>query len=538
MRKFSIIFQNRDFSSALDLHNVRFVVNSYSHEAIGGPKEASITVFGGELALEDTLNWLRRPVTIYDERGNAVWWGYVHQVQMRRDALEVAPSLDSMVNRVAVVYSFVEAGSQLVGQRKTTAWASDSDSQAEYGVKELLSSTDGASDAAALARRNAVLAGQAWPYGGLSQFGSPRGAVRYSGAKKSASGTLICRGWWETLAWKYASVALTGAIQNRPTSTDYTLKNSTDALHQQITPTVSVNATRIDFALKKTGTPADNLVVGIYATDGSGNPTGSALASGTIAASGTTGSYAEYAWTLGSAINLARGSVYSIRLNRSGATDASNYLTVGVDAGLNYTGGVMRVSTNSGGTWAARSPDADLYFIIYEDNQVDSTVQIADLVYQYGQFLTATDIEAASGVLLPSYQNGDKTALAVILELLAAGGANGRRLLAGVGADRRVQVWEEPATSSAAHYMNSRGQMFGPGGILVDERQPVVGVWARLKDVLSGVVDLTKIQDPSLQFVEGVGWSADGGAQYRFRGKPSVESLLMVGQARPWGYEY
>jgi hypothetical protein len=136
----SIVFQNRDFSSAVDPNHLKFAVNSYSFEAIGGCKEASITVYGGELGLEDTINWLRRPVTIYDGRGTAVWWGYVHGVQMRKDALEITPSLDSMYNRVAVTYSFVETGSQTVGMRKTTSWADDLNSQAEFGVKEFYSS--------------------------------------------------------------------------------------------------------------------------------------------------------------------------------------------------------------------------------------------------------------------------------------------------------------------------------------------------------------------------------------------------------------
>ncbi len=530
--KFSIIFQNRDFTPALDQHDLRFVVNSYSFEAMGGPKEASITVYGGELGLEDTINWLRRPVTIYDRRGTAVWWGYVHQVQVRKNALEIAPSLDSMFNRVAVVYSYVEAGSQLVGQRRTTAWVDDLDSQAEYGVKEYLSSTDGASDASAEARRDAILKGQAWPYGGVSQFGSPRGAVRYSGAKKSTSATLICRGWWETLGWKYATVGLTSALSYLVN--DSYLQVRTDAAGLRVMQSFTVGANAINalgvglFAWK-VGSPADNLAANLYLADpATGLPQGASLGSGTIAGTtlGTSGAWVTA--TLGAAVTLAAATQYVIVLYRSGATDTTNYYRTGIDSGAGYAGGLVKLSTDGGATWGA-TQTYDVAFTIGTDNNVDSTAQISDLVSHFGQFLTATDIEAASGVLLPSYQNGDKTALAVVLELLAAGGANDRRLLAWVNAQRRVEVAEEPAPGSAAHYMDSHGKMFGPGGMGVTEEEPPVGVWVRLKDVLSGVVDLTKVSDPSLQFVEGAGWSVDGGAAYRFKGKPSVESLLMVG---------
>jgi len=370
VKKLQAAFQNRDFTAGTEPNPLNFVVNSYSFAAIGGCKEASVTAYGGELALEDTLNWLRRPITIYDAKSVPVWWGYVHAVQMRKGALEIAPSLDSMANRVAVAYSYVEPGSQMVGQRKTTAWADDVDSQAEYGTKQLLSSASGLSDAAALGRRAAILAGQAWPYGGLSQFGSPRGAVRYSGAKKSASATLVCRGWWETLGWKYASVALT--------------------------------------------------------------------------------------------------------------------------------------------------------------NEVDSVSQIANLVADFGQFLTATDIEALSGVLLSCYQDGDLSALEEIKKLLGSGGPNGRRLLAGVDPNRRVQITEEP-TASPTYTMTSQAQLFGAGGVAVEETRPPVGVWVRLTDILSGVADLTKIMDPGLQFIESAQWSAQNGATYGFKGKPAIDSLLAIG---------
>jgi hypothetical protein len=368
--KLSVIFQNRDFTAGMDPSHLKFTVNSYSFKVIGGCDQASITVYGGEIALEDTINWLRKPVKIYDRRGVAVWWGYVHQVQLRKDALEIAPSLDSMVNRAAVVYSYVATGSTSVGTRKTTAWADDADSQAEFGIKELLSSDDGNSDAAAEARRAAILKGQAWPYGGLSQFGSPRGAVRYSGAKKSASATLICRGWWETLGWKY------------------------------------------------------------YGNSGT--------------------------------------------------------------------------------------------------SSVATTTQIAAIVADKGQFLTATDIDAASGINTSEYRAGDNSALKEMTTLLAAGGANSRRLLASVDVNRRVQVWEEPA-ASPTYTMNSQAQLFGAGGILIDEYTPPVGVWVRLKDVLSGVVDLTKIVDPSLQFIESATWNVDRGATYGFKGKPSIDGMFAIG---------
>lgn len=371
---FNLVFENRDFTTRQEPAGLKFQVNSYSFKAIGGCAEASISATGGELALWDLINWLRCPVKIYDGAGTLLWWGYVHQAQVRQDALEIAAGLDSMVNRVAVAYSYVETGSQTVGARKTTSWADNLDSQSEFGIKEFLSSASGLSDAAAEGRRAAILAAQAWPQGGLTAqttAGVPRARVRYSGAKKSLSATLICRGWWDTLGWQY------------------------------------------------------------------------------------------YANT-----------------------------------------GVTSVST---------------------------TTQIAAIVTGEGQFLNATDVGAASGISASEYRDGDSTALQEILGLMAAGGANGRRLLSSVDPNRRVQIFEEPAASSLGYYLTSQAQLLGTGGIAVSELAPPVGVWCRLTDVLPGVVDLTKLVDPSLQFIEGSGWSASSGAAYSFRGQPSIESVLEIG---------
>jgi hypothetical protein len=56
----------------------------------------------------------------------------------------------------------------------------------------------------------------------------------------------------------------------------------------------------------------------------------------------------------------------------------------------------------------------------------------------------------------------------------------------------------------------------------------------RLQDVIPGTVDLTRLVDPSLQFIEEAEWSsiqgdAAGDVKYTFKGKPSLEDLLAVG---------
>ena len=78
----------------------------YSWNAIGGPDEAEINVFGpeagrGGATVWEALQWLRCPITIWTEYDLAVWWGYVDSVEIKYGALTVGVGLehDGQVDR-------------------------------------------------------------------------------------------------------------------------------------------------------------------------------------------------------------------------------------------------------------------------------------------------------------------------------------------------------------------------------------------------------------------------------------------------------
>ena len=166
-------------------------------------------------------------------------------------------------------------------------------------------------------------------------------------------------------------------------------------------------------------------------------------------------------------------------------------------------------------------------FRIGVTNQVETTAQIGDLVRQAGQFLTGTDVPVGSGRTVASYLRGDSTAVIEIEELLSAGGANSRRMLAQVQRNRRLLVTEEPENSEIAALMDSGGRLTARAWA-VDEYQPPVGGWVRLTDVVPRAVDMTRLINPELQFVEGATWSNGAGLRLRFRGQPSIEDILAV----------
>ncbi|MFP4344258.1 MAG: hypothetical protein ACLFU8_06170 [Anaerolineales bacterium] len=195
--------KKRDFSDPVGFPDLQFSPQRYGWAALGGPDFAEIAVAGEARGLWSLLNWLRAPVEITDERDVPVWWGYVDEIVVQVGAIEVGVSLRYMVNRVAVTYSYVPPGSSTVGTRATTGWVQDDDSVATYGTKELLDSRDGATAAAAEARRDAILARLKYPIP----------TARVLGGAETLEARLLCRGWWSTLDWTYYTNSGTASVE-------------------------------------------------------------------------------------------------------------------------------------------------------------------------------------------------------------------------------------------------------------------------------------------------------------------------------------
>src|SRR4030042_9955 len=146
----NVVFWNRSFSSLLTPLQVRYKVNRYSHSVIGGPKQAQISVVGTELDLWELAEYARRPVQIFSDKGDAVWWGFLAEAKIGVGLWSVGINIDSMTNYVGVVYEDDADG----GQPKKTAWAEDTISTAEYGRREILFTSSGFNSAHALAGRD------------------------------------------------------------------------------------------------------------------------------------------------------------------------------------------------------------------------------------------------------------------------------------------------------------------------------------------------------------------------------------------------
>ncbi|KKN55897.1 hypothetical protein LCGC14_0577880 [marine sediment metagenome] len=154
------------------------------------------------------------------------------------------------------------------------------------------------------------------------------------------------------------------------TATPYfalTLNASTDWAFQSFTTTQGYSLSRIDFWMaKNVGGSIGTLTVELYASDGSGEPTGGLLATGTIANAdvGDTSSYSWVLCTLTSSYNLLPSTKYIIIL-RGASLNGANYIIWSYDddgiGASDFAGGDQGWSTDSGSNWSIDTTQDQLF---------------------------------------------------------------------------------------------------------------------------------------------------------------------------------
>lgn len=165
-----------------------------------------------------------------------------------------------------------------------------------------------------------------------------------------------------------AAQAASTLDQNVPDSASNTSVESTKNVTQSFTAGLTGALTSIDIALQEYGSGGD-VTVGVYAVDGSGKPTGAALASTIVPPSAIP---PLGAWSAGAAIvNVAfspapqviAGTQYAYVIAAPNATGGAFYSAY--EAASPYTGGAAWFCTPNSCTWSTLS--ADLGFRTYVD---------------------------------------------------------------------------------------------------------------------------------------------------------------------------
>jgi len=145
---------------------------------------------------------------------------------------------------------------------------------------------------------------------------------------------------------------------------------------QSFTPTTGqTRVDQIDLSLTKVGSPTGSYSCAIYATDGSGLPTGAALATATLATSAMATGLNRFT---GFGLTVTPGTKYAIGLFNASA-DAGNHYTWAYQNTDVYATGNRGSSTDGGSSWAASSTH-DMYFTVYYNAVAGSDIYLTDTV--------------------------------------------------------------------------------------------------------------------------------------------------------------
>jgi len=433
---FNVHFQTRQFGwQGERIHGLPagWQVERLSWRQPGGPHQAELSLSGVPPETANNLaDLLRRPVTVYDEHGLPLWWGFVQSAALSGPQPWRA-TLDELANRLAVRFERDVPGREWQPEPGQTAWAEDAFSQAEWGLRSRRVQTGRASDAQAAALCAALLEQYRLPAEG------PYASAHSGGEPRLA---LECRGWWQTLEWNYYSQAQGQCGHVLAGDALQALGNASASARLAQSFSVSGGAWPADEVWLRCcqwHAPGDNLRVELRNNVGTA-PGAQVYASGERPAAQLPGGPRWVRFALTPACTLQPGVTYWLVVQRSGAVSSAACYKVQVDEGLGYAAGVLRLG---GSSWTARNPDADLNFRICGSRP--SGEQLVEMLSDAGgaQFLRGVYLAGSGGLPAPLYRNGGQTCAAEAAALLRAGWSDGRRLLASVTPER--VAWIEPA---------------------------------------------------------------------------------------------
>lgn len=481
----SVRFENRDFEPYPHEHWESLEVVKYSKAAIGGSKKAVINAFGSREDIWEFVEMLRCPVYIMDtQRAMDAWVGYINRVTIYDEGVSWSVSLDQMANKIAIAYSYNF-------QRFTTAWASNTESQSLYGVKELLLTAREKSTSTAETLRNKELSKRKYP------------PVEPAFGKRKESrlrARIDAKGWFNTLGWKYYS-----QDEGSETYEDFGQgqreigedDRPTAAQGFQLSSASGWTATSIWLRVKKVGAPADNFQVALWNDDGGGLPNAQIEACEVLAGGNITTSYAWYEFALDSAQALALATQYWIHASRSGGVDADNYYMIDANTGQGYANGNLFIKP--AGAWYDKNMDA-LFRVVGESDIAD---QITSIVTD-SEFLEGTYFRLGeSGVDSKTFRAGDQTALYEMRELLKIGRGSNFRYVAHVTSERLLEVDTEDSTGDILPWsMDKKGTIRNRYGMIIPPQNCTVARWLNMIDFIPSTTNISKLVNPSPLYVE------------------------------------
>jgi len=323
---FTTEFQRRDFTGPIH-PGLPIQPKRLSWTAFGGPDTADLIMTGPPEQLLDMTALLRCGVTIRDSLGEPVWWGFVNEVRIMLEKVQIQVAMKDLANQVKVQYTFISPDNHL-GDQLCTSAARDVRSQNEYGVKETVLLRRNIDETFAENLRDTFLTQHAWPVSALDQRteqGSPRVLLR-------------CTGWFNSLSWR-AYENTEGFYANYgpgPGSFAFGNSNSAKYAGQSFTPGADGALKYVYFMLRNVGGATRTITARLHPNDpwypGAVLATSESFDPGGLPSTAYT--WARFTFT--NPYPLTGGTHYWITLNPNGVNGAE-YFMLRLDENMTYT---------------------------------------------------------------------------------------------------------------------------------------------------------------------------------------------------------
>lgn len=465
---FTTEIERRDFSGPIIL-DLPVQPENLTWTAFGGPERAELRITGPAGKLMDLTGLLRCGVTVRDMQGEPVWWGYVEEVEVALEDVEIRVSLADLTNKVSVQYDFMSPDNR-AGDRSLTDAADDLRSQAEYGVKECLLLKHNIDDDQAAAWRDTWLRQHAWPISHLGQRVDP-------GENQAR---LFCSGWFKTLAWRPYRHGEGFYANYGPGPGAFAFGNSNNSTYvgQSFVPGTDSGLRVAYFLLRNVGGATRTLTARLHMDNG-GIPGTVIATSDPLSPVGLPDqSYAWAKFTFAAPCPLTGGSQYWVTLDPNGVNGAA-YFMLRLDENMNFAGGEGRYYDQTVGVWnflpPGDKPDTIFRFVFVSETS-EQLLGIAAVGGQFFQRITAEP----TGICTSPYRMAGLNCLTEIETLLKLGTHNQRLVLAKVSPDRHLRFYEQPDPEEVDVYLDHHSRFYTAEGVPLKPWFPPIGRFARL----------------------------------------------------------
>jgi hypothetical protein len=237
----------------------------------------------------------------------------------------------------------------------------------------------------------------------------------------------------------------------------------------------------VDIFLQKVGAPGDDVIVRLMSDSGGGQPL-STLATARKPAADIASSMAWRTFQFDTRYTLAPGVRYWLEISRAGAANGQHYYQVGMDSTESYDGG--RALYHNGSAWLAQGVPADMVFVLR--GAMETTTQIQRIVAACGSYIVGTELDGnqGSGIYSHQFRDGESDGWSEIEDLIAAGYANGQKMLATVTSGGRLRLHRMDAlTSDPKFHYTAQGELRNAKGGPVEPGVVPVGEYAYIPEV-------------------------------------------------------